>query len=106
VIYLEKELEKIIKAERKIKKEMLQAKEKRNLLIADALSLATVEADKINFDTEIKIKELYRRRNIKINQINSEIETVTKNEREKITKKVGQKISTIIEEIYKEEISD
>ena len=62
------QFDKIIKAERKIKEEIAKANLQKEELLASALDEGTIEANKINEETDTKIKEkLAEKKKIKRN---------------------------------------
>ena len=57
------QFDKIIKAERKIKEEIAKANLQKEELLASALDEGTIEANKINEETDTKIKEKLAEKN-------------------------------------------
>lgn len=100
------QFDKIIKAERKIKEQMAKANLQKEELLASALDEGTLEANKINEETDAKIKEKLAEKKLKLNETDEKLQNVVKKEEEKIAKKVSTKTDKIIEKIFKEALND
>lgn len=100
------QFDKIIKAERKIKEQIAKANLQKEELLASALDEGTLEANKINEETDAKIKEKLAEKKLKLNETDEKLQNVVKKEEEKIAKKVSTKTDKIIEKIFKEALND
>lgn len=100
------QFDKIIKAERKIKEEIAKANLQKEELLASALDEGTIEANKINEETDTKIKEKLAEKKQKLSETDEKIQNVVKEEEEKIAKKVSTKTDKIIDKIFKEALND
>jgi len=103
---LTEQFDKIIKAERKIKEEIAKANLQKEELLASALDEGTIEANKINEETDTKIKEKLAEKKQKLSETDEKIQNVVKEEEEKIAKKVSTKTDKIIDKIFKEALND
>lgn len=100
------QFDKIIKAERQIKNKIEQAYNKRDALLAKALEEGTIEANKIKEQTDNKIQEILLDKKTKLAETDEKLANVVKKEEEKIAKKVSTKTNKIVEQIFKEALSD
>lgn len=100
------QFDKIIKAERKIKEQIAKANLQKEEFLASALDEGTLEANKINEETDAKIKEKLAEKKLKLNETDEKLQNVVKKEEEKIAKKVSTKTDKIIEKIFKEALND
>ena len=100
------ELEKVVKAERKVSEDIKNAQMKKNELIAAAIEEGTIEANKTAEETEAKILGEIEENKQQIHEIDEKLQNVVKLENDKIVKKVSAKIEQITEQIYKEALSN